>query len=560
MKKSNGVILQQKEEIQNYSESLEKINNLLTQKNESINVQQSEIKAFSQNLVAANKLLISKNDEITAQNDQLSLTYKRLKDSEERFRTIVNTSPDAIILTDKSGRIQFASAKALLFFNIFERELIINKKLFDFVYADDRENVKNHFLQVKNNLLEAFDFRVKNENKSMLYLATNAKVLFDEQEEVQQVFLILRDVSQDRQAILELQTLFRAIQHSSVSVLITNKEGEIEYVNTAFSEKTGYSPKEVFGKNPRFLRARDSAVDYEALWKTILNGESWRGELQNVKKNGEHYWELASITPIRNEKGEIEKFIGVKEDISSRKKMEQELRALNHTKNKVFSIIGHDLRGPMGNLKQLFNIIEQSPEEFDEAHLREMVLLASNTIDSVYDLLENLLSWSKHQQNAIRFLPEMFDFRLIVDSTVELLNGNAKTKNIIIENRVKNSIYVFADDNMITTVVRNLLMNAIKFTNKGGKIAIDAIEKGEMVEIQVQDSGVGIDSSDIERIFSSRDFFTTYGTNKEKGSGLGLILCENFVIKNGGAIWLTSELKKGSTFYFTVPKYIHQEK
>jgi signal transduction histidine kinase len=241
----------------------------------------------------------------------------------------------------------------------------------------------------------------------------------------------------------------------------------------------------------------------------------------------------------------------IKKDISERIKLESALRLLDQNKNKFFSIISHDLRGPVHGIAKLASFIDLDKTTTKE-EASQMVIVIKDTAIQVGNLLENLLLWSKHQMGKIEIRPEKFDIKKIVENSVKLLENLALTKHTLIVNQVEN-LEVYADKNMIDAVIRNLVNNALKFTDQEGKIIIRSkIESDNKVEIRVIDNGIGVSPEGLKRLFQLQNVQTSKGTDNEKGSGLGLILCKDFIEINGGNINVESEEGKGTEIFFTV--------
>lgn len=248
----------------------------------------------------------------------------------------------------------------------------------------------------------------------------------------------------------------------------------------------------------------------------------------------------------------------LKIEINERKKVEENLAELNATKDKFFSIIAHDLKNPFNTLigfsELLVSAYEQLPQE-KIFHFHKLIYQAAK---HGFTLLENLLEWSRSQTGRIKWLPTVIDLKKITSTTFDLQNSVAKNKNITLSIEVKSECKAFADSNMISTVIRNLISNAIKYTPKNGKIKVVISENKEFCIVEIIDSGVGINQKDLNKLFKIDVHYSKEGTNKEKGTGLGLILCKEFIIKNNGEIYAKSELNKGSTFGFYLPKYEKQ--
>jgi signal transduction histidine kinase len=231
----------------------------------------------------------------------------------------------------------------------------------------------------------------------------------------------------------------------------------------------------------------------------------------------------------------------------------EQLRELNATKDKFFSIIAHDLKNPFSGILGISEHIISSWQKLTYEETVSLVRLINDSSQNAYDLLENLLEWSKAQTGRIIFNPEHFMFDHLLNEVIGLLQTFSDQKNITINFRIDENLNIFADQNMIHTVMRNLITNAIKFTEPHGKITVAAEHHGDIVKVTVSDTGVGISEINKEKLFSIGEKITSLGTRKEKGTGLGLLLCKEFIERHGGIIWVESELGKGSDIIFTLP-------
>jgi len=229
----------------------------------------------------------------------------------------------------------------------------------------------------------------------------------------------------------------------------------------------------------------------------------------------------------------------------------KQLVDLDALKNRLFSIISHDLKTPIYSLRNLFKNVERYDIAGDE--IKVLVPDIINDLNFTTNLMENLLQWAKSQMQGNTINPQLLHIAFMVHEVQQLLRLQAESKQVYIKSKIDSSIYIFADKDMINLVLRNILSNAIKFTPNQGEINVGANVKNDMVEMYVQDTGTGISKENIEKLFSN-NYFTTNGTANESGTGLGLMLCKEFLQKNGGEIMVQSELGKGSRFTFTVPK------
>ncbi len=231
------------------------------------------------------------------------------------------------------------------------------------------------------------------------------------------------------------------------------------------------------------------------------------------------------------------------------------LKELNATKDKFFSIIAHDLRDPLQFLLLSADSLYNDYDSFDETKRKDYIHRFHNNSQQLSALLENLLTWARSQSGSIEIKPGEIDIGALAAETIDLLKGNAQQKDIALSSLIGTGIFAFADKDMIRTVLRNLISNAVKFTPRGGEVKVNASTstKGDRLEISVTDTGVGINEQDITGLFRIDVKKSTRGTDNEKGTGLGLILCKEFVEKNNGTITVTSTPGKGSCFTFTLP-------
>jgi two-component system sensor histidine kinase/response regulator len=233
-------------------------------------------------------------------------------------------------------------------------------------------------------------------------------------------------------------------------------------------------------------------------------------------------------------------------------KQAEELKETNATKDKMFSVISHDLRAPLGGMKSMMDIIFEdraNNREISDKSLKSLKTAA----DQTYNLLENLLYWSRTQREKLDFNPEMINLYDLVVENIELMNTLANNKNITVENELPADLTAFADNNMIKTIIRNLINNAIKFTKENGRVKISSETDKDMVHLHIKDTGIGIEKENLKKIQDQKQYFTTYGTKREKGSGLGLNLCFDFAKRNKGDLKINSAYGEGSLFTLSLP-------
>ena len=350
-------------------------------------------------------------------------------------------------------------------------------------------------------------------------------------------------------------------ENVSIGLYRTTPDGKILFANPMLIHILGFADFEELsernleqaGFEPEYLRS-DFKQNIEQ------NGFVKGLESKWIKQNGAVIYVRENAKAYRDSEGRITYYEGSVEDITERKLAElqlarqtEELKELNATKDKFFSIIAHDLKNPFNTILGFANELITEFKNLDNKEILRYLSIIHNSSKHAYTLLENLLLWARTQTNASDFQPVVYDLKTSVQEVVELLEDQAKKKNISIISHIADRCLALADKNMINTILRNLLTNAIKFTPQNGRIVLSADNRHNQIEITVSDTGVGILREELPYLFRIDRKTTTLGTEKEKGSGLGLILCREFVEKHGGEISVESEEGKGSTFKFIIP-------
>ena len=242
------------------------------------------------------------------------------------------------------------------------------------------------------------------------------------------------------------------------------------------------------------------------------------------------------------------------EDIISRLQLsELRFKKLNQVKDKLFSIISHDLRNPLATMQSALKIITEHHDKLEENEKEKLTIEAQASLDNLNELLYNLLQWSRSQMNLLEFNPERIEIKPLVEGCIKILQLNAHMKHIRINMIAEEGLSGFADKNMIEFILRNLLSNAIKFSNRDSDVYLKVTSHNNLIKFQVMDHGIGMAKADIQRLLELNATDSTRGTEKEKGTGLGLLISKDFIEKNKGRLEIESELGSGSTFSFSIP-------
>jgi signal transduction histidine kinase len=284
------------------------------------------------------------------------------------------------------------------------------------------------------------------------------------------------------------------------------------------------------------------AVIFIFIGLLLIRNENARYQNQTRDKN----WQLRrSNLKILRQKADITGKASLLEEQT------QQLTELNSLKNKLFSVIAHDLKAPLYALRTLFRNVHLYDLPGDE--IKILIPEVVNELTYTTGLMENLLQWAKSQMQLEAVRPQLLDISTIAQEVLQLLRLQADAKHIYIQSKIERPVFVYADKDMINLVLRNLLSNAIKFTPEEGSISIEARDMRSHIEVMVQDTGTGISKEGLQRL-REENYYTTRGTVGEAGTGLGLMLCKEFLSRNGGRMHVESEPGKGSTFSFTLPK------
>ncbi len=287
----------------------------------------------------------------------------------------------------------------------------------------------------------------------------------------------------------------------------------------------------------------------------LLDKDSFEEFDYSVEKENIIFWFNAKISPRRNAKGTLLGVTIVSRDITERKQSEEQLKKLNATKDTFFSILAHDLKNPFSSLHSMSEILVANYHDLEDEDKIMALKKMHKSSEQIFSLLENLLTWSNSQRGHIQYTPEIFNLSMLIKINMNLNKLPADKKGVALTTNFADDLQAFGDREMTNTVIRNLINNAIKFSNKGGTVEMKILDKRELFEIVVSDRGVGISAGNVKKLFQIEEKHKSVGTAGESGTGLGLVLCKEFVDKNGGEIWCKTKEGSGTEFHFTIPRY-----
>jgi len=350
------------------------------------------------------------------------------------------------------------------------------------------------------------------------------------------------------------------VKNINDALIIHDFNGRIIEVNENSCRMLGYEQDELIGANLSFFSTRLALSRRTERMDMLKKMPGIVFETRFVRKDGTMLpVEVSAKVVSRDSPGVIQ---GFARDISERKQYEKQLiqkneqlqKALNE-RDKFFSIIAHDLRSPFIGFLFFIKMITEKKHNFSPKKLQSLSKEMHNSAKNLYNLLENLLNWSLMQRGKTDYEPVVCNLANLVDENIQLVQSSAVPKNISLNYDIPENLEVSADKSMLSTILRNLLTNAVKFSQTKGSIIISARQQESMVLVSVEDKGIGMDQELLSRIFTLDKRSSRKGTAQELGTGLGLILCREFIKKHGGEIWALSKQGQGSTFYFTLPAY-----
>ena len=327
-----------------------------------------------------------------------------------------------------------------------------------------------------------------------------------------------------------------------------------DYFNKTWLDFTGRTMEQEFGNGwTEGVHPDDFDFCLQTYVTAFVKRESFIMDYRMKNKFGDYCWIRDFGRPFYDLDNTFLGYIGSCYDITENKNNELKLMELNATKDKFFSIIAHDLKNPLSSIIGFSEYLLEALNEKDFEQIEKFVAIILQSSKKAMNLLMNLMEWAQSQTGRIEYNPQNLEIVDFLNESILLYDDIAKQKSITIKMELPENLIVFADKSMISTVFRNLISNAVKYTMPGGEVIISAVKRKSEIIFSVADNGIGIPKNSIEKLFRIDQSYSTKGTNNEKGTGLGLILCKEFIEKSNGKIWVESEFGTGTTFYFSLP-------
>lgn len=494
-------------------------------------------------------------------SDQEILKQK-LSESEKRYKTIFYESSSVMLLVDPiNGSIVDANSAAVQFYG-FPKEELLTMSIHDIntMSSEDlnkeidlaTQKKKKYFL-VKHRLASG---EIRDVEVYSGAIIANGQTLLHS---------VIHDVTENRIALEKVNRLSMAVEQSPIAIIITNTEGDILYCNPKSCELTGYANDEMLGQNPRILKSGKFTKEvYKGLWHTISSGNKWSGEFFNKKKDGSYYWELASIAPVKNDKGEIVNYLKIGEDISERKRLENQLsqsilkaEESDKLKSSFLANLSHEVRTPLNGILGFTNLM--LADDISDKERKEYGAFVESSGNQLLVMMDNILKISMIEVEKMSVKYSTFNMNELFLEIEVYYSSEVREKGLEFKIDCNCKSLIKNDRKRIRQVLDSLIRNAIKFTQEG-IITLKAECNKNTLLLSVQDTGIGIASQDHDRIFERFRQVDSFSTREFDGAGLGLAISKEIITLLGGEIWLESQKGKGAKFILTIPNLVDDAK
>jgi PAS domain S-box-containing protein len=505
--------------------------------------------------------------------------HKRAEEAlaKEQFliNALMNNLSDHVYFKDRESRFIRINKSLAFSFGLDDPALAVGKTDFDFFTGEHAQQAfEDEQTIIRTGQFLNTEEKETHHNKADTWVSTIKLPLTDNDGNIIGTFGISRDVTKRRLAEEELaqeQYLMRTLMDNLPDhIYFKDHESRFLRINKALAQFLGLNdPAQAIKKTDfDFFTGEHAQQAYEDEQKIIRTGQLLSTEEKETHHDRPDTWVSTIKLPLSNKDGNIIGTFGISRDITKNKLAEEEiklknelLQIVNSEKDKFFSILAHDLRGPLSAFVAATQIITEEIQIMDFEEIKEITLSMKTSATNIYSLLENLLEWSRLRRGAMDFVPENLNLKNKIEACIDVLSESARKKRIGLTFSIPDDLEVFVDNHMFDAIIRNLVSNAIKFTPVGGNVSVTTDYKSDhLIEVKVSDSGIGMTPDLKNKLFMINEKTSRNGTEGESSTGLGLLLCKEFIEKHGGKIWVESEVGKGSTFTFTIRQFVENMK
>ncbi len=527
-------------------------------------------------------------EDALAARRQAEETTASLRLSEANYRLLADNAADCIFWRGADGRYRYISPACAQISGYTPEELIADPELsVRMIHPDDREAFRDHLARDRSTNKTEMEFRITHKDGSQRWLGHHCQPIYSDTGEFLGRSGANRDITVRKRAEEQLLKLSLAVEQSPESIVITDLTASIEYVNDAFMQATGYRREDVIGRNPRLLHSDNTPHEtYVTLWDTLQRGETWKGEFFNRRKNGEEYIEFAIITPLRDAEGRPTHYVAVKEDITEKKRIGQELdqhrhhleqlvaertrqleearlraEAANRTKSSFLANMSHEIRTPLNAIIGLTHLMRRNALPADQAGRLDKIDGAGQHLLSI---INDILDLSKIEAGRLEL--ECVDFALenVLDNVVSIMAEPARAKGLALQIDYDDvPRWLHGDPTRLRQALLNYVSNAVKFTETGRiDLRMRLQERAGvavLLRFEVEDTGIGLAPAKLGNLFQAFEQADSSTTRRFGGTGLGLVVTRRLAELMGGETGVASTLGSGSTFWFTARLGIGQD-
>ncbi len=496
-------------------------------------------------------------------------TIEELEASNKRYFSLVEDAPAMICRFDKNGILTDANTQYInTFFS--GRDDVKGLSFYHFLPDEDKRIIQKQISELSiNSPIQEYENRIILDDKSIRWHRNICRAIFNSNNEVIEYQVVSMDfthLKETEDALITHQNKLNAIINNKlVGIGVTDILGRVKIVNDQFVKMMGYKTGyDLFNCHYKEYTHPDYIEDTKHKLDALISGDIdyFHITKKYIRKDGTEFWGDMFASPIKSETGEIIEIAGMITDNTARKEMElqmqeneKELKHINKTKDKLFSIIAHDIKNPFNVILGFANLLNSNYEEYNKVEIKGFISKILSATESVYKLLDDLLIWAKSQMGQLKVIPDRISLKSVISEIYDHFHVIANQKNIRLINDLSDELLILADYEMIRFIFRNLIHNGIKFTPENGQIICRGSIKENVCVIEIEDSGIGIGDEKLSTLFDMSDIMETKGTNEEKGTGLGLYLAQEMVQKNNGSISATSIVDKGTVFTVSLPLY-----
>ncbi|MGM0624696.1 MAG: response regulator [Bacteroidota bacterium] len=483
---------------------------------------------------------------------------QQLINSLHEYKDLINGMNETVWIISTDGILLDVNQRAEITLG-FTREELRKNGLTNIDALHDQDWIDNMIRNLKEGRIQVFEtIHITKNGKHIPVEISSSLIKYQGQTAV---LSVARDITERKKAKEQIKLLSRAVEQNPIAIEITDKDGNIEYVNPVFTEITGFRADEVIGKTPRiFNSGYHSSSFYKELWDTITAGRTWHGELRNKTKSGRTYWEQATISPIFNEKEEIIHFLAIKEDITKKKKMLEDLVAAkekaeesDHLKSAFLANMSHEIRTPMNGILGFTDLLSEPRLTEEEKTMYIDIIQRSG--QRMLETLNDIIEVSKIDTGQVQLQEKKTDPWKIILELYNFFLPEAEKKGLKLElsnTEPAERLIFLSDENKISSILTNLIKNALKFTSKG-EIRMGYNIRNETLDFFVEDTGIGIPDNRQKAIFERFIKSDLQDKKAFQGSGLGLAISKSYAEMLGGTIQLTSEPGYGTKFIVSLP-------